>query len=285
MSEKDMGEERPTAPTPECSSYFEDIEVASSAQALGYMLQATDYALHLAGRGTPVFPCQQNKRPFTPNGFKDASTDTDTIMEWWRHWPEALIGVPTGTTFAVLDLDLQYPEAQAWYAKANLPLTRTHVTRSGGRHLFFKPRADFKCSAGKIERGVDSRGAGGYIIWWPAQGFDVLHASALAEVPDWIMKKLNPPPPKAIPVSELPRTRSEYIRQIDGIADTAAHAPIGQRDTTTFWSACRLAELVKQRVLDERSAELLIINAAIQNGLGEKTGREKFRNAMREVRP
>ena len=267
MVEKNVGAGRATARTPECNSHSQDSDTESALQALDHALCSLDHALYLALRGIPVFPCAQDKRPLTANGFKDATADTNTIMAWWRDHPEALIGVPTGPTFAVLDLDLQHPEAQAWYAKADLPLTRTHITRSGGRHLLFKPRADFKCSAGKISRGVDTRGAGGYVIWWPATGLEVLHGGVLAEMPDWIMALLNPPPRKVIP---LPRTRGQYIRQLDGAVDMAASAPVGQRDCLTFWSACRLAELVMRGALDERTAEQLITNAAQSNGLYEK---------------
>jgi hypothetical protein len=276
MVEKTLGAERVTAQAPECGwdrPHFQDSAAESPMQA----------ALRLAGQGVPVFPCTQDKRPITTNGFKAASTDADIISAWWHDHPDALIGVPTGHNFVVLDLDLQHPEAQEWYARANLPLTRTHITRSGGRHLLFQPRADFKCSAGKIEHGVDTRGIGGYIVWWAAHGFDVMHCGALAEVPDWIIAQLNPPPRKVIPLLR-PCTRGEYIRQIDGVVAKASSAIIGQRDCITFWAACRLAELVKRRVLDKRTAEQLITNAAASNGLGEKEGRLKFRNAMREVR-
>ena len=80
-------------------------------------------ALDLAKR-LPVFPCDNDKRPFTAHGFKDASTDPDVIRRWWTRWPSALIGVPTGIKFCVVDVDLQHPEAQEWYGKANLPVTR-----------------------------------------------------------------------------------------------------------------------------------------------------------------
>jgi putative DNA primase/helicase len=70
-----------------------------------------DVALSLIKRGLPVFPCKVDKKPYTANGFKNASIDPDVIVRWWQTWPDALVGVPTGIRFVVLDLDLQHPEA------------------------------------------------------------------------------------------------------------------------------------------------------------------------------
>ena len=82
------------------------------------------------------FPCKNvadEPGRYTAHGFKDASADPAIIAGWWKEWPDALVGVSTSKKFVVLDLDLQHPEAQYWYAQANLPLTRTHVTRSGSQ--------------------------------------------------------------------------------------------------------------------------------------------------------
>jgi Bifunctional DNA primase/polymerase, N-terminal len=119
-------------------------------------------ALKLAQR-VPVFPCDNDKTPFVTHGFKDASSDPDTIRKWWLKWPDALIGVPTGIKFVVVDLDLQHDEARGWLSDnwGRLPVTRTHRTRSGGKHLLFAPHPDVKCSTGKVHPHVDTRGHGG----------------------------------------------------------------------------------------------------------------------------
>src|SRR5262245_61015909 len=165
-------------------------------------------ALALARQGLPVFPCRcVDKRPLTDNGFKDASTDPEQIRRWWTQWPRAYIGVPTGDKFVVIDLDLQHPEALAWLEanRARLPLTRTHVTKSGGRHLLLQPHAGFGCSTSKLGPHIDTRGGGGYIIWWPACGFNVMHGGALAEVPAWALKALTTAPSNVI---QFPAPRS-----------------------------------------------------------------------------
>src|SRR5262249_48249573 len=105
-------------------------------------------ALKLARRGISIFPCGADKRPLTANGYKDASCDAETVHLWWTEHPDALIGVPTGQKFVVLDLDLQHADAQQWLEdnRHRLPLTRTHRTRSGGMHWLFAPNDKVRCS-------------------------------------------------------------------------------------------------------------------------------------------
>jgi hypothetical protein len=151
-------------------------------------------ALTLARQGIRVFPCGKDKRPLTPNGFKDATTDPDVIHAWRTRWPDALIGVPTGDRFVVLDVDLQHVAAQEWHEqnRQRLPVTRTHATRSGGKHYLFAPNDKVKCGAGKIAPHIDTRGDGGYIIWWPACGFEVKNGSTLADFPADLIDALTP---------------------------------------------------------------------------------------------
>jgi putative DNA primase/helicase len=49
-----------------------------------------------ARRGLRIFPCTVQKRPLFKDWGQNASTDSQVIRGWWRRWPRALIGVPTG---------------------------------------------------------------------------------------------------------------------------------------------------------------------------------------------
>ena len=81
-------------------------------------------ALRLAREGIPIFPGGAGKRPLIQHGFKAASADPDQVHLWWTEYPEALIGVPTGEKFVVVDLDLQHTEALAWYDDHRADLLR-----------------------------------------------------------------------------------------------------------------------------------------------------------------
>jgi hypothetical protein len=240
-------------------------------------------ALRLASAGHSVFPCDSDKRPLTTRGFKDASTDAELIRRWWTSWPSALIGVPTGK-FVVIDVDLQYVEAQEWYGRANLPVTRTHITRSGGRHILFKANSRVGCSAGKIWPHVDTRGTGGYIIWWPANDLEVLHPDKLADVPDWIIAKLNPPEPEPVysAVTADKLTSDQAQRKLDGIIRAVANACEGERNHVTYWGACRLAEMVADGSIGRDHAIGIITESAGRAGLPRHEALRTAQSAFRK---
>jgi putative DNA primase/helicase len=125
-----------------------------------------------------VFPCawqaEARKRPLTRNGLHDASLDLDQIREWWRRWPDALIGLPTGKGSAVVvDVDRKSGvdglDTLAELGAAILPATPLAHTPSGGLHIYFQPAASpIRNTAGArgrgLGRGLDLRGDGGYVI-------------------------------------------------------------------------------------------------------------------------
>jgi hypothetical protein len=165
----------------------------------------------LASEGRLCFPCAGSKRPTTPRGFYDASADPATLRELWSKCPGQLVGVRTGnaSSIDVLDLDRKHRDAAEWWTahRDSLPATRVHRTRSGGLHLLFQHAFDMRCSASKIAPGVDVRGDGGYVVWWPIAGLPVLREAALARWPEW----LRHPIIVATPAGGLTRNRAGLL--------------------------------------------------------------------------
>jgi putative DNA primase/helicase len=154
-----------------------------------------EQALAYAGPGWPVFPCRERKlgrkRPYTPHGFRDASRDAVIITRWWRQWPAALIGMPTGPTsgLIVLDIDTKDPRANGFDSLEDLghvlPESPMAHTASDGLHVYFinPTTRELRCSAGLLGPGLDIRAAGGYAIlpspgsgyvWDPVWNFDTV---------------------------------------------------------------------------------------------------------------
>jgi hypothetical protein len=133
-------------------------------------------ALKYAKQGLPVFPCRPNKRPFTKNGFLDASIDPDKVRNWWIHWPNAMIGMPTGKLSGVSVVDVgkdPLPTELDQFVKANARGCAKQRTMSGGYHQLYKhvdgvPSVGHDSSRGEPD--IDIRGEGGYVILAPSIG-------------------------------------------------------------------------------------------------------------------
>lgn len=144
-------------------------------------------------RRFPIFPCAQTKRPLVSSGFHAATQDSAQIRAWWRQWPDALVGVPTGqgTQLVVVDYDPDKATqaTHSWIAEHTdlLCSTRAHKTGRGGMHYLFKSADRYQTGVdlvldGSPRKGIDLRANGGYIIWWPLHGGDVVGES-IAPVP------------------------------------------------------------------------------------------------------
>jgi putative DNA primase/helicase len=128
-------------------------------------------ALELGRGRIPVFPCRRNKSPYIAGGFHAANTDDAMIRGWWSRFPNALIGVPTGSASGIVVIDVD-PDGMDFllgdYGEL-LETGRRHKTPRGFHYLFRAPTdLSIRNSVRKLAPGVDVRGDGGYIIWWPA---------------------------------------------------------------------------------------------------------------------
>lgn len=129
--------------------------------------------------GLSIFPLKfKGKEPLTKNGCKEATTDAAIVKAWWQKWPNANIGIATGSKSGglfVIDLDIDedkgidgYHSLRDW-EKINgcFPETCCSITGRGGYHLFFRTNREVKNRVGIIS-GVDIRGEGGYIVAPPS---------------------------------------------------------------------------------------------------------------------
>jgi hypothetical protein len=228
-------------------------------------------ALHYAGRGIPVFPCNIQKRPLTVQGFKDASTDKAQIRAWWEQHPNAIIGLPTGAAsgLAVIDLDhkpnkfgIERNGSQALLEITQgeiLPDTVEARTPTGGRHIYVRNQPGFKCSTDD-ELGIDVRAEGGYVCVPPSPGYSFekpFDFFPVIEAPECLIKILTEGTRKRVhedhaeqlPIAgpvEADDTRPDDVAQIlneawnpDDYHDwsTAALALHGLPDGYAIWSA------------------------------------------------
>jgi bifunctional DNA primase/polymerase-like protein len=238
-------------------------------------------ALKLAATGFWCFPVAASKSPTTRRGLLDATTDPAVLRDLWAQHPGPLIGVATGVTSGidVLDID-QKPTARAWWRenRDRIPATRTHRTRSGGLHLLFRHASGQRCSVGRIARGIDTRSDGGYCIWWPAAGMPVLCDASPAPWPSWLLDLLKPAPPpprRAVIPDDL---------QIRRILNCVAIAQPGERNSVTFWAACRFGEMTATGLLSEDDALALIVDAATTTGLSHREALAAARSGLKRGR-
>ena len=175
-----------------------------------------DAALDYASRGWAVLPlhtptaharcscgradCSSpGKHPRTAHGVKDATTDARTIRASWAAYPDANVGIVTGSAsgFAVADVDPRNGGNEALEElekkHGRLPDTATAQTSAGGRHLYFSTDGPVKSRV--LAPGVDFKGDGGYVVAPPSR-----HASGdvyrgdeafedgrpLADLPSWL---------------------------------------------------------------------------------------------------
>lgn len=273
-------------------------------------------ALIYAAHGIPVFPCDPTpgdraKRPLTPHGFKDASTDEARISAFWNRRPDALIGVPTGPPSGVFVVDVDYRadgSKNGWPVfreklDAVMPDTLRARSGGGGMHFFLRyPGTKLRNSEGRIGAHVDTRGDGGYIIAPPSIHPDarreyrfVNAGTRLADMPgeliDICLARTAPrstergretPPP----VIEIPdhRLAGWYASVVQGECRDVAGTQPGGRNHRLLNAAGRCGQVALTCGLDVASAGRELLRAAIGAGLCEAEAVKTIRSGFRYAR-
>lgn len=252
-------------------------------------------AMTLAGLGHPVFPlAPRTKLPAISkerggNGLYDATDDVSRIDRWWRRHPDCNIGVRTGVSFDVWDIDDPSElsdEGKHYVANAEGP---TAVTGKGGLHILVRPTG-MGNRAGFIP-GCDWRGAGGYIVAPPSihpngETYAWLDGCGVREpipdVPDWLLAQLRPPEPVRAPVS-LPagRPKDGGAAILAGLVRTVLQAQNGARNHALNWASYRLSEHIAAGRVPAEAGVRALLEAAAAAGLGESESKATVESGLR----
>ncbi len=171
-------------------------------------------ALSYASQGFPIVPCygivgagictcggrpncKPGKHPIPTHGHLDASTDPETIRQWWKDHPWANVAIASGVKMFVWDIDPRNGGDATMAALINehgsLPITPTVATGGGGEQYYFRIPPGGVIKSRPVAHGIDVKGKG-LVIAPPS-----MHRSGtrytwvtpldtpLAHAPDWLL--------------------------------------------------------------------------------------------------
>jgi hypothetical protein len=237
------------------------------------------------GAKVPVFPSKPDKTPYTAHGHLDATTDARRINAWWNRYPDANPAMPTGKRSGVFVLDVDrdgwgFGTLEALEAEHG-ELHKTYAVRTGGGgvHYYFKlpEGVEIRNSAGKLGRGLDIRGEGGYVLLpgsTTESAYEVLERVRIADAPAWLIELIREP--------KEHDSNGRRRRRWSTVNPSADGDPIpkGSRDETLASIAGKLHD--GTRTLGDLEDELLEVNdKRCLPPLGEKQVRKIARSIHR----
>ena len=133
-------------------------------------MQIQDAAIEYSEQGFSVIPIRPGwkKKPLVKwEEFQGRRATTEEISGWFQKWPDANIGIVTGSISGIVAIDADSDDAKKWMTET-LPATGVYQETSRGKHAFYKPNGHpVKTRAGVREK-IDIRGDGGYVVIAPS---------------------------------------------------------------------------------------------------------------------
>ena len=212
-----------------------------------------------------LFPCNL-KIPLISNWQSLATTDAEQLRLWKELYKDRLthFGVPTGLVNNIFVLDVDVKGNGFETLKRFPPIdTLSQETPSGGRHYIFRYPNDGFTYGNRVKflPGLDTRGIGGYIVWYNGDG------KAIQEAPQWLLEEIRRP--ALTLVNEGPLVAidpSIASRKIQEALDEIRNAPSGESNNTLNIQSYLVGQLVAASSVSREYAEDVLLKAAIERG-------------------
>lgn len=240
------------------------------------------------------------KHPLVRRGLHEATTDGNKIRAWWARWPEANIGIATGSNSGIVVVDLDLPEAQTSLdrlGQLQLHFSPTLTSQTGaGRHLYFAATKKLSNTTGRLPGvdeplpGIDLRADGGYAVAPPSlhvTGTRYTWLGATAEptpLPTWIRASKRPRSPTAsmgsppkVEGDGTPYGLAALASEVDLLARTAE----GSRNDQLNRSAFALGQLIAGGELAEAATRAALEQVGSHIGLGGREVRATIESGLR----
>lgn len=240
------------------------------------------------------------KHPRTRHGLHDATLDAQIIKGWWTRWPNAGVGIRTGSAsgLVVIDVDPGHGGQTSFNAllkdHGGLRQVPLRVRTGGdGWHLYFAhPGTAVPNDAGRrLGPGLDVRGDGGYVVAPPSIHQStkpyrwVGAANTPPPLPPWLAQRLVPPPlvpRRNLSLDMAPSIASRYAdAALTGELAALAGAPEHTRNDTLNRAAFNIGQLAIAGDPYEATVRDALLAQAQAIGLSEREALATIESGLR----
>jgi hypothetical protein len=257
--------------------------------------QVLRQALAYARIGWRLVPCERGtKLPLLVGWTTRATSSEHEVRRWFERWPRGVnIAVATGPASGLVVLDVDVLDGVDGTQRMLdlvgeglvVPQTATQLTGSGGRQYFLRypdVTTPLGNTAGRLGRGIDTRGVGGLAILPPSlhpngrlyswcQGADPW-SLRLAAPPDWLLEALMERASRRASSDRcFENDDDRYVAAaVTGVIKDVASAVPGERNSQLYAGCRRLLDLG----LPPHTVAQALATAALSAGLNcRETGR------------
>ena len=233
------------------------------------------------------------KVPINKGWRDEASGDQERLKSWFKQYgsnPNFRWIIPTGSVndILVLDLDAKHNAMQNLADLGlTVPQTFFQQTLSGGYHFFFKYPNDGKKYGNKVnikfkelgdkKSGVDTRGEGGYVMWYSQTPCSI----PIAEAPTWLLDKYNAQD-ETLRTDAAPVTFDNVIatQRFTAALETVRNAPVGQSNDILNVQSFIVGQLVAAGSFSYEYAYEQLYKAAIERGKPPYEAQETIKSGL-----